>query len=214
MNLISFVPIAGVVSGLIALLLLFLLIKRLKNRRKKILVCIIHFLIVVIFALISSIFMLLYVSLKGYKNFTYNKPVFSVECALKQEDSFVLNFVPLDGEDSPASYYRIKGQQFVIEGHIVKWENFFVMVGMKPLYQITRLTGRYISIDDEKEKERSVYEVEEETKVWRWLMKYGEKIPGIDAVQGISAFKDAEEHKKFIVLITHNAFIIKDFPHY
>jgi len=214
MNLISFVPIAGIVSGVIALLLLFLLIKRLRNRRKKILVCLIHFLIVVIFALISSIFMLLYVSLKGYENFTYNKPILSVECALKQEDSFVLNFIPLDGEDRPASFYRIKGQQFVIEGHIIKWENFFVMVGMKPLYQITRLTGRYISIDDEKEKERSVYEVAEETKVWRWLMQYGEKIPGIDAVQGISSFKDAVEHKKFIVYITHNAFVIKEFPHY
>jgi hypothetical protein len=214
MKLISFVPIAGVVSGVIALLLLFLLIKRLRRRKKKILVCIIHFLIVVIFALISSVFILLYVGLKSYENFTYNKPIYSVECALKQEDSFVLNFVPLDGEDRSASFYRIKGQQFVIEGHIVKWENFFVAMGMKPLYQITRLTGRYISINDEKEKERSVYEVAEETRVWRWLMQYGEKIPGIDAVQGISAFKDAEDGKKFIVLITHNAFIIKDFPHY
>jgi hypothetical protein len=214
MDLISFVPIAGVVSGLIALLLLFLLIKRMRNRKKKILVCFIHFLIVVIFALISSIFILLYVGLKGYENFTYNKPIYSVECSLKQEDSFVLNFIPLNGDDRPASFYRIKGQQFVIEGHIVKWENFFVMVGMKPLYQVTRLTGRYISIDDEKEKQRSVYEVEEETKVWRWLMKYGEKIPGIDAVQGISSFKDAEDNKKFIVYITHNAFIVKDFPRY
>lgn len=210
MNFLSFVPIAGVVSGLIALLLFFLLIKRLKNRRKKVLVCLIHFLFVVIFALISTIFMLLYTGLKGYKHFTYSKPILSVECSLKQDDSFVLKFNELNGEEHPASFYRIKGQQFVIEGHIVKWENFFVTVGMKPLYQVTRLTGRYISINDEKEKERSVYEVEEETRVWRWLMKYGEKIPGIDAVQGISSFKDAEEGKKLTVYITHNSFVIKE----
>jgi uncharacterized membrane protein len=210
MDLISFVPIAGLVSGLIALLLFFLLVKRLRNKRKKVLICLIHFLIVVIFALISSIFILLYVSLKGYEHFTYNKPIFSIECPIKEDDSFVIKFIPLDGEENEARFYRVKGQQFVIEGHIIKWENFFVTVGMKPLYQVTRLTGRYVSINDEKEKERSVYEIAEETRVWRWLMKYGEKIPGIDAVQGISSFKDAVEHKKFIVFITHNAFVIKE----
>jgi len=210
MDFLSFVPIAGVVSGLIALLLFVLLIKRLRNRRKKVLVCLVHFLFVIIFVLISTIFMLLYTGLQGYKHFTYNKPIFTVECSLKQEDSFVLEFVDLDKEDSPANFYRVKGQQFVIEGHIIKWENFFVTVGMKPLYQVTRLTGRYVSINDEKEKERSVYELAEETKVWRWLMKYGEKIPGIDAVQGVSSFKDAVENKKFTVYITHNSFVIKE----
>lgn len=210
MNFLSFVPIAGIVCGIIAILLFFLLIKRLRKRKKKFLVSFIHFLIMLVFALISSIFMLLYASLKGYEHFTYNKPIFTVECSLKQDESFVLKFTELDVVDNPAKFYRIKGQQFVIEGHIVKWEDFFVTVGMKPLYQVTRLTGRYVSINDEKEKERSVYEIAEETKVWRWLMKYGEKIPGIDAVQGVSSFKDAVEGKKLTVYITHNSFVIKE----
>lgn len=210
MNLLSFVPIAGIVSGLISLILFFLFIKRVKNRRKKILVCIIHFLFVVIFALISFIFLLFYVSLKGYKNFTYNKPIFSIECSLKEKDSFMLKLTPLDGDESEAEFYNVKGQQFVIEGHIIKWENFFVAVGMKPLYQVTRLTGRYISFEDEKEKERSVYKLGEETKFWRLLMKYGEKVPGIDAVNGISSFKDAEENKGYRVSIIHSAFVIKE----
>ncbi len=210
MNLISFVPIAGIVSGAIALLLFILFIKRVKNRRKKVLVCIIHFLMVIIFALISCIFLLFYVSLKGYKNFAYNKPIFSIECSMKEEDSFVLELVPLDGDEREAKFYNVKGQQFVIEGHIIKWESFFVAVGMKPLYQVTRLTGRYISIEDEREKERSVYALGEETKFWRLLMKYGQKIPGIDAVNGISSFKDAEENKIFTVYIIHSAFVIKE----
>jgi hypothetical protein len=209
MDLLSFVPIAGIVAGLISLILFFLFIKRVKNRRKKILVCIIHFLFVVIFALISCIFMLLYVSLKGYKNFAYNKPIFSIECSMKDEDSFMLKLVPLD-DKSEAKFYNINGQQFVIEGHIVKWENFFVAVGMKPLYQVTRLTGRYIAFEDEKEKERSLYKLGEETKFWRLLMKYGEKIPGIDAVNGISSFKDAQENKVYRVYIVHSAFVIKE----
>jgi hypothetical protein len=210
MDLLSFVPIAGIVAGLISLILFFLFIKRLKNRRKKILVCIIHFLFVIIFALVSCIFMLLYVSLKGYKNFAYNKPIFSIECPAKEEDSFMLRLVPLDGDESGAQFYNIKGQQFVIEGHIIRWENFFVAMGMKPLYQVTRLTGRYISFEDEKEKERSVYKLGEETKFWRLLMKYGEKIPGIDAVNGISSFKDAQEDKAYRVYIVHSAFVIKE----
>lgn len=210
MKILSFIPIAGMVSGLISLLLLFLFIKRLKKRRKRVLICIIHFLIVIIFALMSTIFLLFYTSLKGYQNFAYNKPIFSIECPIKGDDYFELKFIPLDDKDAQVKYYRVKGQQFVIEGHIIKWENFFVAVGMKPLYQVTRLTGRYVSFNDEKERERSVYELTEETMMWRWLMQYGEKIPGIDAVYGVSSFKDAVEYKKYIVSITHNAFVIKE----
>ena len=210
MKVLSIVPIAGMVLGIIAFLLFVLFIKRIKRRKKRILVCIIHFLIVIIFALLSYIFMLFYVGLKGYENFTYNKPVFFIECPIKSEEYFELKFVPLEDKDGAVKYYRIKGQQFVIEGHIIKWENFFVVLGMKPLYRVTRLTGRYISVDDEKQKERSVYEIAEETMAWRWLMRYGEKIPGIDAVYGSSSFKDAVEYEKYIVSITHNAFVIKE----
>ncbi len=210
MKVLSIVPIVGIVMGLIAFLLFILFIKRIKRRKKRALICIIHFLIVIVFALISSIFMLLYISLKGYENFTYNKPIFSIECPIKSDEYFELKFVPLQDEDGAVKYYRVKGQQFVIEGHIIKWENFFVTLGMKPLYRVTRLTGRYISVDDEKGKERSVYEIAEETMMWRWLMRYGEKTPGIDAVYGTSSFKDAMEYKKYTVYITHNAFVIKE----
>jgi hypothetical protein len=210
MKVLSIVPIAGIITGLIAFLLFLLFIRRIKRRKKRVLVCIIHFLIVIVFALISSIFMLFYISLKGYENFTYNKPIFSIECPIKSDEYFELKFVPLQDEDGAVKYYRVKGQQFVIEGHIIKWENFFVTLGMKPLYRVTRLTGRYISVDDEKGKERSIYEIAEETMMWRWLMRYGEKIPGIDAVYGTSSFKDAMEYKKYTVYITHNAFVIKE----
>jgi hypothetical protein len=210
MEALSLVPVAGIISGLIAFLLFILFIKRIKRRKKRALICIIHFLVVVIFALISSIFMLLYVGLKGYENFTYNKPVFFIECPIKSDDYFELKFIPLKDEEGTVKYYRVKGQQFVVEGHIVKWENFFVTLGMKPLYKITRLTGRYISVNDEKGKERSVYEIAEESRIWRWLMCYGEKIPGIDAVYGSSSFKDAVEYKKYTVSVTHNAFVIKE----
>lgn len=211
MDLFSFMPVAGFISGFISLLLIFLFIKKIKQKKKGTTGYIIHFLAIFVFGFLSSTLLLFYASFRNYKNFTYNKPIFSVSCPIKEDNWFVLQINPLDnGEKSEPRFYRLNGQQFVLEGHIVKWENFFVALGMKPLYQLTRLTGRYISIDEEKSKERSVYQIEEEPFVWSFLMRHGEKIPGIDAVYGASSFKGVEENKKFTVEITHNAFVIKE----
>ncbi|MEO0293541.1 MAG: hypothetical protein ABIN61_04870 [candidate division WOR-3 bacterium] len=209
MKLFSFIPLCGIGAGVISFLLFILFFKRIKAKRKNILGLVIHFLFVIIFALISICFLLLYVSLKGYENFAYNEPIFYIECPIKEKDWFAVKIVPKDSKKE-TKFYHLKGQQFVIDGQIIKWENFLVSLGMKPLYKITRLSGRYISIEDEKSKERTVYELGEETLFWRWLMRYGEKIPGIDAVYGNSSFKDAKENKRFTVYITNDSFVIKE----
>ncbi len=209
MKFLSFIPLAGLISGLIALLLLFILIRRLKKREGGLSIYLFNILGIILFFLLSSTLLLIYTSFKNYEHFTYKKNVLTIVCQLKEVDWFVIELIPEDRNKERNRFYRLNGQQFLIEGHIVKWKDFFAFLGMKPLYQVTRLSGRYITIEDEKNNERTIYEINKTTKFWNFMMRYGKKIPGIDAVYGTASFTYPEVDDTLNLLITHSGFMIQ-----
>jgi len=209
MKFLSFIPICGLISGIIALLLLYILIRRFRNREKGITTYITNILCILLFSLLSATLLLTYGNFKNYKHFSYKKPVFSIVCQLKQLDWFVLEIIPEDGSKENREFYRVKGEQFIIEGHIVKWRDFLSFMGMKPIYQVTRLSGRYIEIEDERKKERTIYEINKTTEFWKYMMRYGKKIPGIDAVYGTASFTYPEEDDTLKLFVTNTGFMIK-----
>ena len=59
-------------------------------------------------------------------------------------------------------------------------------LGAGAYYRVTRFTGRW---SDPAKQIVSVYQIEPETHLWRFLLKYGNRIPFIDAAYGIAAFQ-------------------------
>lgn len=209
MNFFSFVPVAGIISAVITLLLIVYLLRLLRDEKKGVNSYLTAVLGIIIFGLLSTVFLLLFTSFQNYRHLTYKKPVFKIKCTVSNPEWFSLELKPVKGDKDESQFYIINGQQFIIEGHIVKWDDFMLALGMKPLYQITRLSGRYISVEDEKSKKRSVYEINKESKIWRFLLKYGSKIPGIEASYGTAAFSYPEEKDTMNLIITNHGFIIK-----
>ena len=209
MSFLSFIPIAGLLSGIIALLLLFILLRRARRRERGLTVYITNILGIILLTLLSSTLLLIYTSFKNYEHFGYKENVLTIVCQLKEVDWFVIELISEDRNKEKSRFYRLTGQQFLIEGHIVKWKDFFAFLGMKPLYQVTRLSGRYITIEDEKKNERTIYEINKTTKFWNFMMRYGKKIPGIDAVYGTASFTYPEVDDTLELLITHTGFMIQ-----
>ena len=209
MNFISFIPLAGLISGVIALLLLILLLRKIRRREIGLTVYFTNLLAVIVFALLSSTLLLIYMSFKNYKHFTYKENVITIVCHLKEKDWFVIELVPEGLNKEKTQYYRLNGQQFIIEGHIIKWKDFFSFVGMRPLYQVTRLSGRYIDIEEEKKNERTIYELNRASWFWNFMMRYGKRIPGIDAVYGTASFTYPEVDDTLNLFITHSGFMIQ-----
>ena len=209
MNFFSFIPLAGLVSGVIALLLLILLFRKVWRREIGFTIFFTNLLAVIVFALLSSTLLLIFLSFKNYKNFTYKENVITIVCHLKERDWFVIELIPEGLNKEKNRYYRLNGQQFIIEGHIVKWKNFFSFVGMKPLYQVTRLSGRYIDIEEEKKNERTIYELNRTSLFWNFMMRYGKKIPWIDAVYGTASFTYPEVNDTLNLFITQSGFIVQ-----
>jgi len=83
-------------------------------------------------------------------------------------------------------WFNISGEQWMIEGYFLRWGLVLRWLGAGSYYRVTRFTGRW---SDPEKQIASVYQIQPETKLWRFLLMHGNKIPFIDAAYGIAAFQ-------------------------
>ncbi len=100
--------------------------------------------------------------------------------------------------------FRLVGDQWMVEGHILRWNTSLRWLGAGSYVCITRFAGR----DIEYKNRSSVYQIAPENKLWRYLLKYSEKIPFVDATYGIGAFQYPSKDP-FYLYLNDTGFIIK-----
>jgi hypothetical protein len=165
----------------------------------------------------SSVFgMLLFVGFffRTYHVFTYEKPVAKIEIMPAAEpQTMKVNFSQLSGQDSSLNgQFTIKGDQWLLEGDILKWDNWLNFLGLQTRYRFTRIRGRYLKTTDEIEKEKSVYSLvkEEDHPFWQYLYQYGNKLPFVSTVYGSAIFQYGNKEKKFLIFVTPSGFVVRE----
>jgi len=105
--------------------------------------------------------------------------------------------------------YQLHGQQWSVEGHILTWDPWLNFLGLKTMYKLTRVRGRYLRADDEMNKPATVYSLvaHEEDPRWRWLYIYGPRLPFVQAVYGNTVFTFPAEGKTFTIYVTASGFM-------
>ncbi|MBP1740283.1 MAG: hypothetical protein H6Q48_2576, partial [Deltaproteobacteria bacterium] len=84
-----------------------------------------------------------------YHAFTYEKPVAEIAVEPAAEPRMVR--VTLMELDPPSKrQFLIRGDQWMLEGDILKWENWLQLWGLENRYRLTRLRGRYQKVEEEK----------------------------------------------------------------
>ena len=117
----------------------------------------------------------------------------------------VMDIHYVDEVNQTASGFELSGDQWMIEGYILRWKPFLRFLGAKPYYKVTRFSGRWESPDSTQITNHLLYN---EPGHWQMLMQYGQKLPLIDAVQGIAAFQYPDSGV-YNVYITDAGFVLK-----
>lgn len=123
-------------------------------------------------------------------------------CAEEDNDTIIMTFVNEKADQS--HFFRLTGEQWMIEGHIMRWSTHLRWLGAGSYVCITRFTGRDVLYADRS----SVYQIVPENGLWRFLLKYGEKIPFVDAAYGIGAFQYPGQDT-FHLYVNDTGFLIK-----
>lgn len=170
----------------------------------------------VLILLCCSLFgMMLFVGffLRAYHVFTSEKPVATIEIIPTEEpQTMKVNLIQLAHEKPILKdEFTIRGDQWSLEGDILKWDNWINFMGLETRYRFTRIRGRYIRIADEIEKENSVYSLvnEEDHPFWKYLYRYGNKLPFVSTVYGNAIFQYGDKHKKFLIFVSPSGFVVR-----
>ncbi len=109
-------------------------------------------------------------------------------------------------------YLFVKGDQWMIEGDILKWNSWLNFLGLHTRYRLTRLRGRYVSIEAEVHQPHTVYSLVEyeDDLLWRYLYKYGPQLPLVSTVYGNAAFQNSGKDKRYLIYVGTSGFIVRE----
>lgn len=149
----------------------------------------------------------------AYHNFTYEEKVAVVQVEPIEDQKCNL-FIEEFLEDGKSNRYRfeIEGDQWMIEGDILKWEDYANLLGLHTRYRLNRVRGRYFETKDEVSNLPTIHSLveDEEDFLWNILYDVGQKLPFVNTVYGNAAYQLTNKPKKFDVFVTTSGFSIKE----
>ena len=107
--------------------------------------------------------------------------------------------------------FEVSGDQWMLEGDILKWKEWINFLGFHTRYRLTRLRGRYILTSDEQTKPREVYSLVEieDHPLWGYLYRHGASLPFVSTVYGNAVFQSSDESSTFLVYTTTSGFLTR-----
>jgi len=148
----------------------------------------------------------------AYHNFTKEEKIAVVEVEPKGDQKSYLTIEEyFDGDTTRYTQFVIKGDQWVIEGDILKWEDYANLLGLHTRYRLNRVRGRYIKTNEEVSNSATVYSLieDEDDFLWNILYDIGHKLPFVNTVYGSAAYQMNNKTKKFEVFVTTSGFALR-----
>jgi hypothetical protein len=151
--------------------------------------------------------------LRSYHAFTIERPV--AEILSEPLGAARANRITVIRFDPPASQeFLILGDQWMIEGDILKWDDWLNFLGLETRYRLTRVRGRYVSTHQEALEKPTVYSLvrDEHHFLWKYLYEYGHRLPFVSTVYGGAVFQVAKGSHRFLLYVGPSGFIVRGKP--
>ncbi len=172
-----------------------------------------NLILIIIWTSVFGMVLFLGFFLRSYYAFTYEEPV--AEVFIQSSDApqvsriTLKQFVP-DGLEV-SRHFLIRGDQWVIEGDILKWESWLNFLGLHTRYRLTRLRGRYAVTEAERRGPQTIYSLVEDENhpLWRYLYQYGHQLPFVSTVYGNAVFQATGEDKRYAIYVGTSGFVVR-----
>jgi hypothetical protein len=157
----------------------------------------------------SIVLLLLGTNLYTYQRLTLEHPVASVSFweASPQKFLVVVNIPEYEPEQS----YTLYGDEWQLDARILKWSSPAILAGLDSRFRLERLSGRYSDLQQEREAQRSVFELSTEPglSVWQVLTKLNCCSNWIDTYYGNSTYLPMADQAQFDVIMTQSGIIAR-----
>ncbi len=107
----------------------------------------------------------------SYRSLAQEHPLTTVTIYKLSDQEYDLTLVDPEGGESR---YVINGDQWQLDVRMLVWSGPLTSLGAEPLYRLDRLSGRYLSLEQERTDKRTVYSLADSRgfDVWSWLRDF------------------------------------------
>ena len=99
--------------------------------------------------------------------------------------------VVVGSPDGSERHVELNGDMWQLDVRLLKWADTLARLGLKPGYRLDRLSGRYLSLEDEQQLPRSMFGLNDQQPLvdaWYWLHQLDRFLPVIDAQYGSATY--------------------------
>ncbi|MDX1516940.1 MAG: hypothetical protein R3288_08885 [Woeseiaceae bacterium] len=106
---------------------------------------------------------------------------------------------------------QLKGDEWQIDARIVTWKPPATILGLDPIYQLERLSGRYGDVAREVSEPRTVHSLSGENPldVWTIARRFPVLMPGVDAHYGTATYVPMADGARFEISLSRDALIAR-----
>jgi hypothetical protein len=114
-----------------------------------------------------------------------------------------------DGRDTTVT---VQGDQFLVDAHILKWRYVGNLLGLHTQYELDRLTGRYIDIEEERRLPRTVHSLKSDKPVdlFELAQRYALLSLLVDAEYGSATYTEVRRPARFHVLVSTTGLMVRE----
>jgi hypothetical protein len=194
------------ISGLISLVFLIATIGALKKFR--FFVFFRNSVFLLLFILITSICAILKVANYGYRSLLHEECAATVTIEPAGKQRFVAHVVFPDGETAG---FLCEGDQVYVDARILKWHPWLNIIGIHTAYQLDRLGGRYITIEDEQNKPRTIHSLLKNSRIDMFQIRkqWVTLKPFVDAEYGSATFIYADLPAVYKIMVSTSGLLVR-----
>lgn len=115
----------------------------------------------------------------------------------------------VDGEHD--RIFSLSGDEWQLDARVVTWKPPVTILGLEPIYQLERLSGRYADVAREISEPRTVHALTESNAldVWTIARRFPLLMPGVDAYYGTATYVPMADGARFEVKLSRDALIAR-----
>ncbi len=164
-----------------------------------------------LFTSLAALAATLAVSTQGYRGLTSEEVAVTITTVPTGPRAFQAYVEFPDGRDTTLA---VLGDQLLVDARILKWKYLANVVGLHTQYELDRLTGRYVDIEDERTRERTVHSLgtAKPMDLYDLLQRYALLRLLVDAEYGSATYIEVDEPARFEVRVSTTGLLVREVP--
>ena len=149
------------------------------------------------------------VSTQGYRALTREEVAATITTVPTGPGAFQAFVEFADGRDTTV---HVMGDQLLVDAHILKWRPLANVLGVHTWYELDRLSGRYVDIEDERARPRTVHSLKSGKRADLFLLaqRYTLLALLVDTEYGSATYVEVWRPARFEIRVSTTGLLVRE----